>query len=83
MLQVAVRDAVGLVAADVYLDGKKIGQSPLYHRGVPAGLHRVQARRAGYETTTLRVSVKAGKDNSVVLMLRKATEGKPPGGEEQ
>lgn len=72
VLQVAVQDAVGLVAADVYLDGKKIGQSPLYHRGVPAGPHQVQARRAGYETTSLRVSVEARKDNSVVLMLRRA-----------
>ena len=59
------------VTADVYLDGKHRGQSPLVIRGVPAGIHLVEARQKGYKRSSRQVRLVPGKTNRVILNLRK------------
>ena len=59
------------VTADVYLDGKHRGQSPLVIRGVPAGIHLVEARQKGYKRSSAQIRLLPGRSSSVVLNLRK------------
>ena len=71
VLQVGTRAEGGMVSAEIYLDGEKIGESPLYHRGVAPGLHRLEARRQGYRSVSRQVRVLSGEEQSVVLELQR------------
>jgi len=56
--------------ANVYVDGRKIGQTPILGKLFPAGKHEVQLRRRGYRTVTRRVVLKPGEREVVSLVLR-------------
>ena len=59
------------VTADIFLDGRPIGQSPLVKRGVRAGIHLVEARQKGYKRSSAQIRLLPGRSSSVVLNLRK------------
>ena len=70
-LRVIALSAGRPVPAEIYLDGHKVGQSPLFLRDVTTGMHRVEARLAGHEPVTKRQGLAAGKSNKVILVLGK------------
>ena len=55
-------------AADVYLDGKKVGQSPLVLRGIKPGRHLLELRKGG-KRKRLRLKLRAGQQKTVSLKL--------------
>ena len=59
------------VTANIYLDGKYMGQTPLVMRAVKAGIHLVEARQKGYKRSSKQVRFVPGKINTVVMNLRK------------
>jgi serine/threonine-protein kinase len=57
--------------ADVYLDGKKRGQSPLLLRKVRAGSHVVEIRRAGFQGISRRIYLRPGQRRTLLLNLKR------------
>ena len=57
--------------AEVYLDGKKAGSTPL-RRKVPVGVHRLEVRRAGFRTITRRTEVVRDQTSRIHLELEGA-----------
>jgi serine/threonine-protein kinase len=57
--------------ADVYLDRKKRGQTPLVAR-VAAGEHVIELRRAGYRTTRSTITIAPGHTTTVRLALERS-----------
>lgn len=58
-----------LVPAEIYLDGRHVGQSPLSLEGLGAGARRVEARLAGFPTREKRVVLVGGRKTKVLLVL--------------
>jgi len=58
------------VWADVLLDGKPVGQTPLTLESVSAGAHRVEVRRAGYSADAQSIRVRPGGRAVVSFVLR-------------
>lgn len=56
--------------ANIVVDGRKRGQSPLVLR-VSAGRHTITAKRGGYGAATRQVSVRPGQELGVVIPLTK------------
>jgi hypothetical protein len=69
-LKINTRYGERFLPAEVFLDGTRIGRSPAVRRVRP-GLHRIEARRPGFRTAAVRLRVRAGKTQRVVLVLRK------------
>jgi len=59
--------------ANVWVDGKKVGQTPL-ERKYPPGRHLVRVHRKGYRPVTRKVDLKPGRREGLVLELT-ADEG--------
>ncbi|MCC6751253.1 MAG: protein kinase [Deltaproteobacteria bacterium] len=59
--------------ADVYLDGRMVGQTALTLRGLAAGVHRVELRRAGYRSAARRVVLEPGENARVRFALERAS----------
>ena len=57
--------------ADVFVDGKNIGQTPLY-TDLLAGEHTLELRRKEYATASQKITVAEGKTASVNITLSKA-----------
>jgi len=57
------------IPADVFLNGRKVGQSPLFLEGIKEGRYLVEARKEGFGKSARRALVKAGRVNRVVLIL--------------
>lgn len=55
--------------ADVYVDGKKLGQSPRVFNGLLVGHHQVEVRKDGYTTDRKTVTISDGQTASVVGTL--------------
>lgn len=51
--------------ADIYVDGKKLGQSPRVFNGLLAGNHQVEVRKDGYATDSKTVTISEGKTTSL------------------
>ena len=51
--------------ADVYVDGKKLGQSPRVFNGLLVGNHQVEVRKDGYATDRKSVSISEGQTASI------------------
>jgi hypothetical protein len=68
-LWVLARIAGRVVWADIYVDGKRVGQSPLRIPRLPPGGHLVEARRDGYSAAARRARLKAGQELKVFLDL--------------
>ena len=47
--------------ADVYVDGKKVGQSPRVFNGLYVGSHKVEIKRDGYRTDSKTVNILDGQ----------------------
>jgi|RhiMetStandDraft_4_1073278.scaffolds.fasta_scaffold24042_2 hypothetical protein len=57
------------VGATVYVDGKRVGQTPFEVKNVPAGDHRVRLTKDGYLENQRVVTVGAGRTRSVHVQL--------------
>jgi hypothetical protein len=55
--------------ATVFVDGKRVGTTPLAIPGVAAGAHAVRLEMAGYKPWTSSVRVVAGERNRVAASL--------------
>ena len=55
--------------ADVYIDGKKIGQSPHVFNGIMVGNHKVEIKKDGYGTDSKTVNILEGQTANVVGTL--------------
>ena len=55
--------------ADVYIDGKKVGQSPRVFNGILVGSHKVEIKKDGYGTDSKTVSILEGQTASVLGVL--------------
>ena len=55
--------------ADVYIDGKKVGQSPRVFNGILVGNHKVEIKKDGYGTDSKTVSILEGQTASLLGVL--------------
>ena len=55
--------------ADVYVDGKKLGQSPRVFNGLLVGNHQVEVRKDGYATDRKTVAISEGQTASITGTL--------------
>ena len=55
--------------ADVYIDGKKVGQSPHVFNGILVGNHKVEIKKDGYGTDSKTVSILEGQTASLSGVL--------------
>ena len=55
--------------ADVYIDGKKIGQSPRVFNGIMVGSHKVEIKKDGYGTESKTVNILEGQTTTLAGML--------------
>ena len=55
--------------ADVYIDGKKVGQSPRVFNGILVGSHKVEIKKDGYDTDSKTVSILEGQTASLSGVL--------------
>lgn len=60
--------------ADVYIDGKHVGQTPM-KSNLYEGNHTITIQKTGYAISEHSATVLEGKTTTVVAMLNKATEG--------
>ena len=59
------------VAVDVYLDGKKVDQTPAIIRKVKPGSHTLRLSGKGFKTRQRKVTLRAGENRREVFELRK------------
>ena len=57
------------LGADVYIDGKKVGQSPRVFNGILVGSHKVEIKKDGYGTDSKTVSILEGLTASLSGVL--------------
>ena len=55
--------------ADVYVDGKKLGQSPRVFNGLLVGNHQVEVRKDGYATDRKIIAISEGQTASITGTL--------------
>ena len=55
--------------ADVYIDGKKVGQSPRVFNGIMVGSHKVEIKKDGYGTDSKTVNILEGQTASLSGVL--------------
>ena len=55
--------------ADVYIDGKKVGQSPRVFNGILVGSHKVEIRKDGYGTDSKTVNILEGQTATLAGVL--------------
>jgi len=60
--------------AEVRVDGRVVGKTPLLGRRLRVGAHRIQLRRKGYRTASRRVVLRPGEREVVSLVLRPAAD---------
>jgi tRNA A-37 threonylcarbamoyl transferase component Bud32 len=65
--------------ADVLIDGRRVGRTPLVRFPVATGPHRVSLRRPGFGVATRRVVVTAGRTVVLGLSLSPAQPERPTG----
>ena len=59
--------------ADVYVDGKKLGQSPRVFNGLLVGNHQVEVRKDGYATDKKPIMISEGQTASISGILASNT----------
>ncbi|MEJ2053176.1 MAG: PEGA domain-containing protein [Calditrichaceae bacterium] len=57
--------------SDVYIDGKKVGNTPLSLNSISAGEHQVKIQKAGYAPSESRITIDPDKINSYGAELKK------------
>jgi len=63
--------------ADVYLDGERLGRSPIREHRLASGSHELRARRKGFAEDTRRIEVEAGGSIVYDPALRALDENDP------
>ena len=61
--------------ADVYVDGKKLGQSPRVFNGLLIGNHQVEVRKEGYATDRKTVIISEGQTANIMGTLSSLASG--------
>ena len=61
----------GRVWADVYLDGQRVGGTPLSMDKVKAGNHTVEVRRRGFKTLKKTVHIKPNRTYKAIWIMKK------------
>ena len=56
-------------AADIYLDGRKVGQSPLVRRGIKPGRHVLEVRKGGLRKRIV-INLRPGQRKTVSVVLK-------------
>ncbi len=56
--------------AHVFVDGKKVGDSPIHRWKVPAGAHKVTVRRPGFKTLSISLTLRGGERRTVKMGLK-------------
>ena len=59
--------------AEVYVDGKKLGQSPRVFNGLLVGNHQVEVKKDGYATDKKSVTISEGQTASISGILSSST----------
>ena len=62
------------VAADIYIDDKYVGTSPIRVDNIPVGKHAITVSRAGYISSTQAVAVEWNKSFDVNVFIRKGCQ---------
>lgn len=74
-----VKLTVSAPGAEILLDGKVLGKSPIEHEFyVDRGDHEIEARLAGHEPAKEKLTATAGSTHEVSLTLKKVEPPKPP-----
>lgn len=74
-----VKLTVSAPGAEILLDGKVLGKSPIEHEFyVDRGDHEIEARLAGHEPAKEKLTATAGSTHEVGLTLKKVEPPKPP-----
>lgn len=60
-----------LLWADLFVDGVRVGQTPVTLDRLQPGPHQLEARRQGYPSAASRVTLRPGTETKVVLELQK------------
>ena len=66
--------------AEVWLDGKKVGQSPDVFRDISVGRHEVELRKSGYQTKKEQIEIKEGQTTAVSGKLEASAVGQAVAG---
>ncbi len=61
--------------AEVWLDGKKLGQSPDVFRDISVGRHEVELRKSGYQSKKEQIEIKEGQTTAVSGKLEASAVG--------
>lgn len=67
------------VGADVYVDGEKIGTTPLASKKLAAGAHALVVKKPGYEPAELEFSTSGGEKKALSIKLSKTAPGEVVG----
>lgn len=62
--------------ANVYLDGEKVGSTPVQLQGVQAGSHILLLTMSGYDDVSRTIEIASGSDKDVSIDLGKTDSGK-------
>ena len=72
IIQSKLKETGQYLWAEVFLDGKHVGQTAMTLEKVSEGLHKVEVRRAGYLSSLRRARVRPGKKTVVRFELERA-----------
>lgn len=64
--------------ADVFLDGLRLGETPMKSWSVQAGPHTIRFSRSGYHPVTFSFTAKVGKRYDLRRKLQSVTSKPPP-----
>ena len=70
-LEVVTTMGGGSIWADVYLDGKHVGQTPITLREIAAGTYALRVQRKGFRMDSELVTVQAGKVKKVPFIMER------------
>ena len=62
--------------SDVFLDGKKVGATPLFLQNVLVGEHKLEVKKNGYQTMSDSISVR--ENTTCNIENKELTKGQPP-----
>ena len=62
------------MGAEVYLDGRRVAETPAIIKDVPSGKHVLEFRLEGYKPKRVEVEVKTGETTSVSVTLEPEQE---------
>ena len=70
-----LRIASNIHASKVFIDGRKVGQTPFMTSALPEGKHTVEVTQEGYTTWSRQVELVQGEDTLLKVTLRRGGAG--------